>query len=138
MKYERSTTWWKKIKSNRLKILLSSSRLVEFSFTSFLNKGTVQRLSIVTGKTLFQRSGAWDEIADLEKHFGYWCAMLWNLEVNILGLEWFMNIETKVLNILFVEKINNFNSWNILVIISNLPFLNINLKASFFSDWTTF
>ena len=46
--------------------------------------------------------------------------------------------ETKVLNILFVEKINNFNSWNTLVIFSNLPFLNINLKASFFSDWTAF
>ena len=58
--------------------------------------------------------------------------MLWNLVVNILGLEWFKNIKTKVLNILFVEKINNFNSWNRLETVSNLPFLNTNLKASSF------
>ena len=60
-----------------LKILLSFSRLVQFSFTSFLNKGT------------------WDEIADFEKPFVYWCAMLWNVEVNILGLEWFNNFLRK-------------------------------------------
>ena len=33
-----------------LKILLSSSRLVKFSFTSFLNKGTVQRFLLWQGK----------------------------------------------------------------------------------------
>ena len=32
----------------------------------------------------------------LEKDFEYWCEMLWNLEVNILGFERFNNIETKV------------------------------------------
>ena len=64
---------------------------------------------------------------------------LWILMCNVLKLggkyfrvDLFKNIKTKVLNILFVEKINNFNSWNILVTVSNLPFLNINLEASFF------
>ena len=54
-----------------LKIMFSFSRLVKFSFTSFLNKGRVQKLSIVTGRNVFQRNGAWDEIADLKKPFGY-------------------------------------------------------------------
>ena len=34
-----------------LKIMLSLSRLVKFSFASFLNNNTVQRISIVTGET---------------------------------------------------------------------------------------
>ena len=100
----------------------------------------------MTRRTSFQISGAQDKIADLKafvfysvhtssflvKQVGYWCAILWNLEVNILGFHWFKNIKTKVWNTLTVEKLSDFDFWNILVTDSNLSLLNINLRASLF------
>ena len=82
-----------------LKKLLLFSMSAKFSFTSLLNKGRVQRI-FVTGRILYQVEQEMKLLilknfvfylvhtsSFLEKHFECWCAMLWNLEVNILGVE---------------------------------------------------
>ena len=68
-----------------LKKLLSFSMLVKFSFSTFLNKGRVQRL-FVTERNLFQRSGERGENADLKKCcflFGSYKFLFWSNTLNI-------------------------------------------------------